>query len=394
MAQAPEVVVVGAGIVGASIAWHLTAAGAAVTVIDAGEPGGIATAGSFAWINASWGNPEHYFRLRVHSMAGWRRLAEAVPAVPIAWVGGLCWDLPRDQLLDHARKHGSWGYGVRSVNRHGSRPDRAAACRSAGHCPACPGGGGRRAGRCRPGAVTGRPGPWRPTAAGNAGALAPAASGEDRRRRNQTRLSRRRRGRPRGRGRHPGAAGDGRARPRHERAARTAGAHPPARPAAARGRARAGAAHAADGSRPDVFRATRGADPGADPTATAKAVVSGRWRCSDRETSSWSALHRVPAERLPWHGRISRHRPARRLLAVDVAREHPILQQRLVLLAAVAGIRPDPSRRIARIEQLAEPRPGMRRGIGHGPAPDQPVASIGTDMVLVAERRDRDVDRV
>ena len=117
MAQAPEVVVVGAGIVGASIAWHLTAAGAAVTVIDAVEPGGIATAGSFAWINASWGNPEHYFRLRVHSMAGWRRLAEAVPAVPIAWVGGLCWDLPRDQLLDHARKHGSWGYGVRSVNR-------------------------------------------------------------------------------------------------------------------------------------------------------------------------------------------------------------------------------------------------------------------------------------
>ena len=93
-------------------------------------------------------------------------------------------------------------------------------------------------------------------------------------------------------------------------------------------------------------------------------------------------------------GDIDRHRPATRLLAVDVAREHPILQQRLVLLAAVAGIRPDPSRRIARIEQLAEPRPGMRRGIGHGPAPDQPVASIGTDMVLVAERRDRDVDRL
>ena len=115
MAQAPEVVVVGAGIVGASIAWHLTAAGAVVTVIDAAEPGGIATASSFAWINASWGNPEHYFRLRVHSMAGWRRLAEAVPAVPIAWVGGLCWDLPRDQLLDHMRASTApWGYGVRT----------------------------------------------------------------------------------------------------------------------------------------------------------------------------------------------------------------------------------------------------------------------------------------
>ena len=116
MAQAPEVVVVGAGIVGASIAWHLTAAGAAVTVIDAVEPGGIATAGSFAWINASWGNPEHYFRLRMHSMAGWRRLAEAVPAVPIAWVGGLCWDQchtgPKRIRAGHASSSGHCADGM------------------------------------------------------------------------------------------------------------------------------------------------------------------------------------------------------------------------------------------------------------------------------------------
>src|SRR5262245_8605566 len=70
-----KIVVVGAGIVGASIAWHLTKAGAPVTIVDAGDAGGVATPGSFAWINASWGNPEPYFRLRIRSMAEWRRLA-------------------------------------------------------------------------------------------------------------------------------------------------------------------------------------------------------------------------------------------------------------------------------------------------------------------------------
>ena len=49
MAQ-KQVVVVGAGIIGASIAWHLTAAGARVTVVDAMEGGGVATPNSFAWI--------------------------------------------------------------------------------------------------------------------------------------------------------------------------------------------------------------------------------------------------------------------------------------------------------------------------------------------------------
>ena len=64
----PHVLIVGAGIIGASIAWHLVRAGARVTVIDARETGGIATRNSWAWINASWGNPEPYFRLRVRAM--------------------------------------------------------------------------------------------------------------------------------------------------------------------------------------------------------------------------------------------------------------------------------------------------------------------------------------
>jgi glycine/D-amino acid oxidase-like deaminating enzyme len=93
-----RVIVVGAGIIGASIAWHLAKAGAEVTVIEAGQPGGVATRNSWAWINASWGNPEIYFRLRTRSMAEWRRIDREVPGLEVSWCGGLTWDLPPDQL--------------------------------------------------------------------------------------------------------------------------------------------------------------------------------------------------------------------------------------------------------------------------------------------------------
>jgi glycine/D-amino acid oxidase-like deaminating enzyme len=112
-----EVIVVGAGIIGASIAWHLTRAGTSVTIVDAGKAGGVATPASFAWINASWGNPEPYFRLRMRSMAEWKRLAGEVPGIALDWVGGLLWDMPKEGLEAYAAEHGSWGYRIRRVDR-------------------------------------------------------------------------------------------------------------------------------------------------------------------------------------------------------------------------------------------------------------------------------------
>lgn len=112
-----NVLVVGAGIIGASLAWHLVDAGCSVTVVDAGSGGGQATPASFAWINASWGNPEWYFRFRRRSMAGWRRLEAAVPGVRVDWCGGLLWDLPPDRLRAYADEHRRWGYGIREVDR-------------------------------------------------------------------------------------------------------------------------------------------------------------------------------------------------------------------------------------------------------------------------------------
>ncbi|MBM2710836.1 FAD-binding oxidoreductase [Mesorhizobium caraganae] len=114
--MAKQIVVIGAGIIGASIAWHLTKAGARVTIVSESGAGGVATPNSFAWINASWGNPEVYFRLRTRAMVEWKRLANELPGLPLAWCGGLCWDLPADRLEAYAAEHSSWGYGIERVD--------------------------------------------------------------------------------------------------------------------------------------------------------------------------------------------------------------------------------------------------------------------------------------
>ena len=97
MSARKHVIVVGAGIIGAAIALSLARAGARVTVLDAGAPGGIATRASWAWLNASWGNPEPYFRLRVRALAEWRALAETVPDLGVLWPGSLYWEVAPDE---------------------------------------------------------------------------------------------------------------------------------------------------------------------------------------------------------------------------------------------------------------------------------------------------------
>ena len=112
-----HVIVIGAGIIGAAIAYHLAKDGARVSVLDAGEPGGLATRKSWAWINASWGNPEPYFRLRMRSMAEWQRLAGEVPGLGLDWCGGLTWEATEAELEAFAAERAAWGHPIRRVSR-------------------------------------------------------------------------------------------------------------------------------------------------------------------------------------------------------------------------------------------------------------------------------------
>ncbi|MFM2280223.1 MAG: hypothetical protein RLZZ444_2454 [Pseudomonadota bacterium] len=114
--NSPHIIVIGGGIIGASIAWHLADAGAHVTVYCR-DPGGVATPNSFAWINANWGNPEPYFHLRRRSMERWKRLAALIPGIAPVWNGSICYDLEPDALTHFAEEHGSWGYGLARIDR-------------------------------------------------------------------------------------------------------------------------------------------------------------------------------------------------------------------------------------------------------------------------------------
>jgi glycine/D-amino acid oxidase-like deaminating enzyme len=114
---AKRVIVMGGGIIGASFAYHLAKAGAEVKLLDAGpQPGGVATPMSFAWINASWGNPEFYFHLRHHAMKLWRQLDKEIAGLSVNWSGSLLWDLGGDALSDYVKQQRGWGYDVVMVN--------------------------------------------------------------------------------------------------------------------------------------------------------------------------------------------------------------------------------------------------------------------------------------
>ncbi|HMK85435.1 MAG TPA: FAD-binding oxidoreductase [Steroidobacteraceae bacterium] len=90
IARAPlKVVVVGGGIVGASIAMHLAQAGAAVTVLDRIGPAKGATEKSFAWINTYVSDP-HYRAMRLQSLLAYRAL-DIPLELGITWGGYLNW---------------------------------------------------------------------------------------------------------------------------------------------------------------------------------------------------------------------------------------------------------------------------------------------------------------
>ncbi|MCX7289697.1 FAD-binding oxidoreductase [Janthinobacterium sp.] len=84
-----RIVVIGAGIVGASLAYHLASKGAQVTVVEAGGIASGVTGTSFAWINASCAGIDPIAALRGGAIAAWRQLETQVPGLTVRWDGAL-----------------------------------------------------------------------------------------------------------------------------------------------------------------------------------------------------------------------------------------------------------------------------------------------------------------
>lgn len=119
-ADSEGVVVVGAGIIGASIAYHLARAGEQVTVLDRAGPATHASRGTLAWINATWAKqPRDYHRLAQESVAAWRRLSAEL-ALPVRWGGSIEWfDEPERQalLVKQIAEQRRWGEPARMIGR-------------------------------------------------------------------------------------------------------------------------------------------------------------------------------------------------------------------------------------------------------------------------------------
>lgn len=115
----PHVVVVGAGIVGASLAYHLIRQGARVTLISkASNVVESATDNSFAWINVMPGTPETALILRSQAIADWHRVEDELAGqLKIDWSGALTWYKDAGETERVGQELISRGYQARLIEQ-------------------------------------------------------------------------------------------------------------------------------------------------------------------------------------------------------------------------------------------------------------------------------------
>lgn len=96
----PHILILGAGITGAALAYRLAARGASVTVVDAGLPAQAATGRSFGWVNASFYLNEAHFHLRHAALAAHLRLRSELSLPPVTQ--GCLWAEEEGEAFDRA----------------------------------------------------------------------------------------------------------------------------------------------------------------------------------------------------------------------------------------------------------------------------------------------------
>ena len=113
-----HVAVIGAGIVGSSIAYHLSKLGVRVTLIERETVASGASHGTFAWINATWAKqPRHYHAFSQQGVSSWHRLQKELD-LPIVWGGSLEWfasESRQARLASDIAEQQAWGEPARML---------------------------------------------------------------------------------------------------------------------------------------------------------------------------------------------------------------------------------------------------------------------------------------
>ena len=120
-----DIVVIGAGSVGANVAYRLAERGARVTVLDAGAPGGGTSGASFAWTNSFNKTPRDYHDLNTASMAEHLTLVNELGGG--SWLkqeGAIAWEeapIERARLKETVERLASWGYPIEIISPQDAR---------------------------------------------------------------------------------------------------------------------------------------------------------------------------------------------------------------------------------------------------------------------------------
>lgn len=112
-----QTLIIGAGITGAALAYQLSRRGEAVTIVSTHAEGGLASAASFGWLNASYFLSRPHYHLRHQGLAAHRRLMDQMPRLPTTWQGCLWYEATGEAQQETADDLAALGYQVQGLTR-------------------------------------------------------------------------------------------------------------------------------------------------------------------------------------------------------------------------------------------------------------------------------------